>query len=150
VGRTSREELEMGMSAKSKRRFRPKIYGSLLAEANPGPIETESENERALAIIDRLMRKDQDALSAEEDRLLRLLAILVEDFETKAYPIGKSEPAIALQELMREHGLKQKDLAEIFGSQGNVSQVLNGKRSVSKAQARKLSARFRLPIDVFI
>lgn len=41
-------------------------------------------------------------------------------------------------------------MVEIFGSQGTVSQVLNGKREISKAQARKLSERFRLPIDVFI
>ena len=143
--------MEIGMlAAKSKRRFRPKVYGSLLADASPGPIETEAENERALAIIDRLMRKDEDALSPEEDRLLRLLAILVEDFEKKAYPLERSEPAVALRELMRDHGLKQIDLAEVFGSQGNVSQVLNGKRAISKSQARKLSARFRLPIDVFI
>lgn len=51
---------------------------------------------------------------------------------------------------MREHELKQTDMVEIFGSQGTVSQVLNGKREISKAQARKLSERFRLPIDVFI
>jgi HTH-type transcriptional regulator/antitoxin HigA len=127
-----------------------KTYGSLLIEANPGPIETKKENERALAIIDRLMRKDEGALSPEEDRLLRMLAVLVEDFESRAYPMGPSNPAVALRELMREHDLKQSDMLDIFGSQGTVSQVLNGKREISKSQARKLSERFRLPIDVFI
>lgn len=130
--------------------YDPKKYGRLLIDASPGPIETEEENERALAIIDRLMRKDEDELSPEEDRLLRMLAVLVEDFEEKAYPMGETNPAVAVRELMREHGLKQTDMLEIFGSQGTVSQVLNGKREISKAQARKLSERFRLPIDVFI
>lgn len=64
--------------------------------------------------------------------------------------MGESNPAVALRELMREHGLKQTDMLDIFGSQGTVSQVLNGKREISKSQARKLSQRFRLPIDIFI
>ncbi len=131
--------------------YDPKTYGKLLIDTSPGAIETEAENERALAIIERLMRKDENALSPEEDRLLRLLAVLVEDFENRAYPMGlESNPPVALRELMREHGLKQTDMLDIFGSQGTVSQVLNGKREISKSQARKLSQRFRLPIDVFI
>lgn len=130
--------------------YDPEKYGSLLMDASPGAIETEEENERALTIIDRLMSKDEDALSPEEDRLLRMLVVLVEDFEEKTYPMGPSNPAVAVRELMHEHGLKQTDMLDIFGSQGTVSQVLNGKREISKAQARKLSERFRLPIDVFI
>lgn len=130
--------------------YDPKKYGKLLIDVAPGAIETEEENERALAIIDRLMRKDENSLSPEEDRLLRMLVVLVEDFEEKAYPIGPSNPAVALRELMREHGLKQTDMVEIFGSQGTVSQVLNGKREISKSQAKKLSARFHLPVDIFI
>ena len=82
--------------------------------------------------------------------MLELLAALIEDFEERSYPIGMSAPAVALRELMREHDLKQVDLAEILGSQGTVSQVLNGKREISKSQARKLSDRFRSPIDLFI
>ena len=51
--------------------------------------------------------------------------------------MGGSNPAVALRELMLEHGLKQTDMLDIFGSQGTVSQVLNGKREISKSQARK-------------
>lgn len=127
------------------------IYGDLLLEVSPGPIKTEEENSKFLAIIDRLMSKGENELSPEEDRLLEMLAVLVEDFEEKTYKIGEwSNPQVALQELMREHELKQIDMLDIFGSQGVVSQVLNGKREISKVQARKLSERFRLPIDIFI
>ncbi|MGB7209916.1 MAG: hypothetical protein WBD27_14740 [Pyrinomonadaceae bacterium] len=131
--------------------YDPNIYGDLLLEVNPGAIKTEEENSKFLAIIDRLMSKGEDELSPEEDRLLEMLAVLVEDFEEKTYKMGEwSNPQVALQELMREHELKQTDMLDIFGSQGVVSQVLNGKREISKAQARKLSERFRLPIDIFI
>ncbi len=126
-------------------------YANLLVEYLPGVIRTEDENEKALAFADRLMKKGENKLSPEEDRLLDLLVTLIEDFEEKAYPMGETpNPAVAVRELMREHELKQTDMLDIFGSQGVVSQVLNGKREISKAQARKLSERFRLPIDVFI
>ena len=131
--------------------YDPRLYGNLLVEYLPGVIETEEENEKALEIVERLMKKGEDNLSPEEDRLLDLLVTLIEGFEEKAYPMGEtSNPALAVRELMREHELKQTDMLDIFGSQGVVSQVLNGKREISKAQARKLSERFRLPIGVFI
>lgn len=131
-------------------KYNPHAYADLLVEYLPGVIRNEKENEKAVAIAGRLMLKGNRSRSPEEDRLLDLLVTLIEDFEEKAYPMGPSNPAVALRELMREHGLKQTDMAEIFGSQGNVSLVLSGKREISKAQARKLSARFRLPIDIFI
>jgi HTH-type transcriptional regulator/antitoxin HigA len=137
--------------ANIRKRYDPKRYGNLLTKVSPGVIETEEENEKALAVIDRLMSKDEDDLSPEEDRLLHLLALLVEDFEKRTYPMGEtSNPQVAVRELMREHELRQTDMVDIFGSQGVVSQVLNGKREISKAQARRLSERFRLPIDIFI
>ena len=130
--------------------YDPNAYANLLVEYLPGVIDSEEENEKALAIVLRLMNKGENGCSPEESRLLDLLVTLIENFEEKAYPIGGSNPAVAVRELMREHGLKQTDMLDIFGSQGTVSQVLNGKREISKSQARKLSERFRLPIDVFI
>lgn len=131
--------------------YDPQKYGKLLVEYLPTVISTEEENERALEIAGRLMKKGEDNLSPEEERLLDLLVTLIEDFEEKAYPMGETfNPQIALRSLMEEHKLKQTDMLDIFGSQGVVSQVLNGKRSISKAQARRLSERFRLPVDVFI
>lgn len=130
--------------------YNPQRYAKLLTEYLPGVIETEDDNEKALELLGRLMKKGEDR-SPEEERVLNLLATLIEDFEEKTYPMGSvSNPAVALRELMREHELKQTDLVDIFGSQGTVSQVLNGKREISKSQARKLSARFRLPVDIFI
>jgi HTH-type transcriptional regulator / antitoxin HigA len=131
-------------------RYDPQAYANLLVEYLPGVIRSEKENEKAIEMAGRLMRKGKRSRSPEENRLLELLVTLIEDFEEKAYPMGPSNPAVALRELMREHNLKQTDMVDIFGSQGTVSQVLNGKREISKSQARKLSERFRLSIDVFI
>jgi HTH-type transcriptional regulator/antitoxin HigA len=131
-------------------KFDPRAYGGLLAEYLPGIIKNERENERMIELAGRLIKKGDKKRSPEENRLLDLIVTLIEDFEDRAYPIRQTSPVVALRELMREHELKQTDMTDIFGSQGTVSQVLNGKREISKAQARKLSERFKLPIDVFI
>jgi HTH-type transcriptional regulator/antitoxin HigA len=93
-------------------------YAEILATALPRKIETEEENERVLKIVGNLMSKGEDDLSPEEETLLILLAELVEDFEKKVYPeVGSSStPHDVLMFLMEQHGLKQKDLVDIFSS----------------------------------
>jgi HTH-type transcriptional regulator / antitoxin HigA len=131
--------------------YDPRAYGNLLVEYLPGVIQTEAENERAIEFAGRLIKKGDGNRSPEEDRLLDLITTLIEDFEERTYPMGHTaDPRVALRELMREHDLKQTDMVDIFGSQGVVSQVLNGKREISKGQAKRLSERFRLPVDLFI
>jgi HTH-type transcriptional regulator/antitoxin HigA len=127
-------------------------YGMLLAETLPRIIETEEENERALEVVERLMRKGEGNLSPEEASLFRLLVRLIEDFEEKAYPeVGTSAvPRDVLAFLMDQQGLKQKDLVDIFSSSGTISQVLNGTREISKAQAKALAAKFHVSAELFI
>jgi HTH-type transcriptional regulator/antitoxin HigA len=50
---------------------------------------------------------------------------------------------------MLEHGLKQSDLKEI-GSQGVVSEILMGKRTLNLEQIKKISIRFHVSPLVFI
>lgn len=133
-------------------RINNSIYGALLADTLPAVITTEEENDRAIEVVNRIMSKGEGNNSPEELRLMGLLVVLIENYEEKAYPqIGStSSPASVLKSLMQEHHLVQTDLVDIFSSQGTLSQILNGKRGVSKAQAKKLGLRFHLPADVFI
>ena len=126
-------------------------YGRLLSDYLPEVIETEEANEQALAIVERFMRRGENNLSPEEQKLCTLYIRLIEDYEEKAYPeIGAAAtPAMVLKSLMEEHGLKQTDLGDII-PQTTISQVLSGKRSISKAQAKKLSQRFNLSVEAFI
>jgi HTH-type transcriptional regulator/antitoxin HigA len=50
---------------------------------------------------------------------------------------------------MEEHGLRQRDLLDVFGSRGIASEVVNGKRASSKAQAKKLAELCHVPADLF-
>jgi HTH-type transcriptional regulator/antitoxin HigA len=115
----------------------------------PIPIETEEDNERMLAVAGRLMEKGEN-LSAEEEALLRLLATLIEDFETKFYRPEDAAPLEVLRHLMEGRGLRQSDMWELFGSKGVASEVLNGKRGISKTQAKKLAEYFHVPVSLFI
>ena len=51
---------------------------------------------------------------------------------------------------MEEHGLRQRDLLYVFGSRGIASEVVSGKRAISKAQAKKLAGIFHVPADLFL
>jgi HTH-type transcriptional regulator/antitoxin HigA len=124
----------------------PTGYRNLLSKAMPVVIETEEENQRMLAVVEKLMDKGE-AISPEEERLLKLLTRLIEDFEEQYYHPREATPLEILQHLMEARGAKQNHLWEVFGSKGIASEVLNGKRGISKAHARALAEYFHVPAD---
>jgi HTH-type transcriptional regulator/antitoxin HigA len=124
-------------------------YGKLLARTLPRVIKTEAENERAIAELERLETRGK-ALTPEEENLAELMTLLVRQFEEARYPLGHAEPLEALRVLMEDRSIRQRDLIPVFGSSGVVSDVLAGKRSISKAHARKLADYFHVPASLFI
>jgi len=127
----------------------PKVYGSLLEKYQPKAIASESEYQKSLNAIDSLMAKGED-LSPEESTLLETLAILVESYEETEFPIPNSSPRNVLLHLMEVRSLKQVDLVKVIGSKGVVSEVLSGKRAISKSQAKELAAFFHVSPALFI
>ena len=134
---------------KRARSVDPGRYRRLIAEVSPTIIETEEENERVLAIINKLMAKGEKR-SPEEDTVLDLLVHLVGQFEEKFFPIADASPAETIAFLLEERGLKPIALAEILGSRGRVSEILAAKRSVSKEQAKRLGEFFHISAAAFI
>jgi len=127
-----------------------KRYGRLLARAVPKIIKTEEENERTLGIVESLMAKGEGNMTPEEDALLELLTNLVHDFEERAYPIPRSEPHEMVAFLLEQRGLAPKDLWPVVGSKSRVSEILAGKRALTKEQAKKLAEFFHAGVDLFI
>jgi HTH-type transcriptional regulator / antitoxin HigA len=125
-------------------------YGELLKVLGPKVIETEQENRLALKLAERLMEKGDAGRSREESAVLELLAALIERFEQKAYPIPDAEPREVLRELMEHNAMKAIDLSAILGSRSKVSEILSGKRSISKGQAKRLGERFHVSPALFI
>jgi len=100
---------------------------------------------RAETLMDKGGRR-----TVEEDAALDLTVRLITAYEQEHYPLPQATPRETLLYLMDERGLKQADLVPIFKSRGYVSDVVNGKRAISKAHARQLAEYFKVSADLFI
>ena len=90
------------------------------------------------------------SLTREEQALADLLTVLIENFEAARYPLGHASPLDSLRNFMEVRNLRQRDLIPVFGASSTVSDVLNGKRGISKTHARKLAEFFHVPVSLFI
>ena len=123
-------------------------YAQLLAKYQPKVIESEAENDRAIELAQELEHKANR--SKEEDAILELLVIIIEKYEEEKYPIPEGTPHSMLLHLMEASGIKQENLVGVIGSRGVVSEVVNSKRSISKAQAKSLAEFFCVDVGLFI
>lgn len=125
-------------------------WSQLTEHAAIGPIRTERDYRRMVALLDGVI----DQVGSDERhplaRLAELLADLIERYEESRVRIPDAEPRAVLDFLMKENGLRQADLADEIGSQGVVSEILNGKRAINARQARALAARFSVSPAVFL
>jgi HTH-type transcriptional regulator/antitoxin HigA len=128
----------------------PKKYSRLANRVLVKAIETEPEYDHMVAAVERLMDKGQEHLSPEESALLETMAILIQAYDDRQNPLAPVAPNHMLAYLMESGGRTTKDLLSVFGTRGRVSEVLNGKRSISKEQAKKLASLFKVNADLFI
>lgn len=128
--------------------FNQDKYGLLLAKYQPKPITSEAENQEAIALAEEL--EHRTSLTKEEETLLELLYVLIAQFEAENYPIPEGNPQEMLKHLMEENEIKQEELVGIIGSRGVVSEVVNGKRNISKNQAKALANFFHVDVSLFI
>jgi HTH-type transcriptional regulator/antitoxin HigA len=123
-------------------------YSALLKRVPPKVIRTEKEKEAYTEILYDLDQRSK-SLTAAEKELAQLLTLLIEDFEEKRYQLPRASPLDVLPSLMDHHGLKQKDLVDVFGTPSIVSEVLSGKRELNKDHIRRLSRRFHVSPELF-
>jgi HTH-type transcriptional regulator/antitoxin HigA len=129
-------------------KYSPKKYADLLATTLPQIIETDTEHERLLAVIEPMMGRER--LSPEERKLFDLLVKLIQDYEDRRYPIEPAAPHLMLQHLMEARDLQRKDIVHLFGSAGRASEAINGVREISKSQAKALAEFFKVSPELFI
>jgi HTH-type transcriptional regulator / antitoxin HigA len=126
-------------------------YADLLVKYQPKIIETEEEHRQALKVVEYFVFKKER--SPAELALYDLAVMLVENYESKICPMNDwrmQSPTEMLQYLLQTSGKKQADLVGVIGSSGIVSEVVNGKRSISKSQAKKLGEMFQVSPCLFI
>jgi antitoxin component HigA of HigAB toxin-antitoxin module len=111
-------------------------YGRLLAKVAPEKITTKKQHREISKIVDDLMRKGDGNRTPEEEKLMVLLFTLVAEYERAQYPDYRGTPA---------------DVIALFNnSRSYISDVLKGRRGLSKVQAVKLAKYFDVRVEVFL
>jgi HTH-type transcriptional regulator/antitoxin HigA len=111
------------------------------------PIRNEADHAAALAAIERLWRAAPG--TPEHDRL-EILAMLVDDYESRRWPIEPADPVDLIRYVMEQRGLTRKDLEAALGSRARVSEILNRRRPLTMKMAWRLHQAFGIPADALI
>jgi len=111
-------------------------------------IKNKKQHKAYLSEVEKLMDKGKRS-SLENDRL-QLLALIIEHYEKKAFPIAKPSPSEAIKFRMDQLNIKQKDLIPYIPSRSHISEILNRKRALSLQMIRKLHEGLGISLDVLI
>ena len=112
-------------------------------------VRNEREYNAAVKRLNELLDEIGDNEKHPLYSFLDTLGTLVHTYEEEHYPIPDVTGADALRFLMDEHGMAQSDLPEV-GSQGVISEILNGKRELNVRQVRLLAKKFKVSRAVFV
>lgn len=112
-------------------------------------IKTEHDYDLASDRLDELISVELTEGSHEHDEY-ELLCLLIEDYESKHYKFDKPDPIDYIKFIMDQKNLSQKDMVPYFGSASKASEVLNGKRNLSKQMIQRLHAGLGIPLDILI
>ncbi len=123
-------------------------YSDLLSQAMPKILEAEAEYEKMLAEVEALAFNQNR--TAEETTLYKLLVLLVEAYETENYSMQEVSPIEALNHILEASEMTAADLVGWIGSNDVVSDILEGKQAITKAQAQLLGDRFKVSPSLFI
>ncbi|MCG6170088.1 helix-turn-helix domain-containing protein [Leptospira sp. FAT2] len=110
---------------------------------------TQKQYKKLVEILDDLIDEVGNDEKHSLAPLMETIGNIVESYESDHFIEIESDPIEILKSLMEERGLSQKDMKEL-GSQGVVSEILNGKRELNVRQVKALSKRFNVSPAVFI
>jgi HTH-type transcriptional regulator / antitoxin HigA len=113
------------------------------------PARTQTEYEEALEEIERYLDSEPKPGTAEADRF-DLLALIIEDYERKRWPIDPPEAIDAIRYRMETGGYTQADLGRLIGSRQRASDILTKKRPLTMRMAWKLHRDWNIPAEALI
>jgi HTH-type transcriptional regulator/antitoxin HigA len=109
-------------------------------------IKTEKQYQDYCSVLESLLIKNKSFEADEID----LLTFLIEKWDNDHNTFHELNPIELLHELMRENGIKAKDLTGILNiSKGLVSDILNYKKGLSKEVIRTLAKHFSISQEAF-
>ncbi|MGK7882706.1 MAG: type II toxin-antitoxin system HigA family antitoxin [Crocosphaera sp.] len=111
-------------------------YLQLVMEFPPRPIKNDEELMATQNRVNYIL--DKGILQPEDREYLRVLGILIDEYEENYKPIPKLEEVELLKALIEEDNLSPQDFLEIFDNEKVVLDVLEGKRKIAPSEAEKL------------
>jgi len=135
-----------------KRRGRDKDrYLELVRHFPLRPLRTKRGYAAATKVMETLAIRGEDHLDKDELDYLDVLTDLVEAYDSTHYPPpDDGTPLDRLKALMKESGTTTADLGRLLGNSGLASQIMLGRRELSKNHIRILSGHFKLDAGYFI
>ncbi|OGH63907.1 MAG: hypothetical protein A3I06_05035 [Candidatus Lindowbacteria bacterium RIFCSPLOWO2_02_FULL_62_12] len=125
-------------------RFLKRLYDLL----PPMPIRNRQMHQDYAKVAGILMEElEQDVTRSHRaaiERYLEAIVPFIVEYEKKEYPRQQVSPENMLGFLMEQNGMSQYDLADDLGGQSVVSDILNGKRKLSREHIERLSKRFHI------
>ena len=127
-------------------------YQELIDEFPLRPLRSKAAYKRAMSTADRLAVREEKSLTADERDYLETLSLLIESYEDQHNVIDLSglRPADVLKHLMEQHEMTISGLGKLIGSKGVASEILSGKRELSKAHMMTLARHFAVEPAVFL
>ncbi|HXT35373.1 MAG TPA: helix-turn-helix domain-containing protein [Chloroflexota bacterium] len=110
-------------------------------------IRDDAHMDAAMATLWPLL--EQQERTSDEEAYIGALTDLIEVYEAATVPAPAVSGIAVVRHLMAEHGLRQKDLAPIFGTPSIVSEVLTGKRPLALTHMKKLADYFHVSPATF-
>ena len=114
---------------------------------NVNLIKTKKDYNQALERLEVIFDAKKGTKEGDE---LKLLGILIEQYENENFYIDLPDPIEAIKFRMEQMGYTQNDLAKIVGFKSRASEILNRKRKLSLDMIRQLHESLNIPTDILI
>lgn len=114
-----------------------------------GIVRTSEDHARASRLIEHILEVIGEDEEHPLTEVLDLIDLQVSAYEARTTQIPDASPREVLRFLMESHGLRQEDLADC-APQGRISDILSGRRSISKGIAKALAGRFGVSAEAFL
>jgi HTH-type transcriptional regulator / antitoxin HigA len=110
-------------------------------------IKSKKDYARALERLEVIFNAKKGTKEGDE---LELLSIIIDDYESRVFPISNPDPIEAIEFRMEQMGYEQNDLAKIIGLKSRASEILNRKRKLTLEMIRKISSVMKIPTEILI
>ena len=138
----------MALQTKRRRTAPPDSYFLLIHRFPLRAIRDDRELDDAIALIHELL--DRKRLDEGEQDYLDVLSDLVEAYEESVHPVEPASDAAMLESLLTDRGHTQLQVAAATGiANSTLSNVLHGKRHLTRDHIRRLAKHFQVDPGVF-